>query len=322
VDPQLTDSNYYVRGTHSSPTTRSTSSSIPFSTSPLQANPRSALYPHASHSPSNAGSQILPPISAAIPEILPGNRVRAVSDTEALSRGSLSLTGGRAFRHPQLHFSDPTAPHHPSLRTDLQADSFIDQRRFVGRNAAPGTHYPSSTRSHSHSIGQSSALSDGAEQSQLWSARSSGSSSRISNEYAQTPSAYEYSPHPFSSASLAARQGTAVQYPSSYPVAEGPPSARGSERAPPSAFPHYHGSSGNRPRSGHSSEGDETKSGYGKYECEYCSKRFNRPSSLRVSSAITPIWTCHSFSIYTDPHQYSHRGKASVILTVPCRMHC
>jgi hypothetical protein len=106
-------------------------------------------------------------------------------------------------------------------------------------------------------------------------------------EYAQTAAAHEYSPHPFSSASIAARQGTAIQYPSSYPVAEGPshPStSRGSERAPPSSFPHHHTSSGNRPRSGHSSEGDETKAGYGKYECEYCSKRFNRPSSLRVSS--------------------------------------
>jgi hypothetical protein len=216
------------------------------------------------------------------------------------------------FRHPQPHFSDPTAPHHPSLRTDLQPD---DERRLVGRNAVPGAsgpNYPTpTTRSHSHSITQSSASDNGAEQSQLWSARSSGSSSRISNEYTTTPSAYEYSPHPFSSASLAARQGATGQYPSSHPVAEGPShpsSSRGSERAPPSSFPHYnHGSSGNRPRSGHSSEGDETKSGYGKYECEYCSKRFNRPSSLRVSSAITPIWTCHSFQS-AQIHINTHTG--------------
>lgn len=337
----MTDSNNVARGTLSSPTTRSTSTSVPYATSPRQANPRSTLYPPTnSHSPSSAGSQILPPISAAIPEILPANRVRAVSDTEALMRGGLSPSsgsssgGGRSFRPPQPHHSEllllpntsTTAtssaaaaphPHHPSLRTtDLHLESAgIDQRRHVGRSAvqgASGAHYPPhSSRGHSHSIltpqNSNSALSDDATggQSQLsWplASRSSGSSSTQSrnnnsieyNASAPSSSSHEYSPHPFSSASLSARQGAGIHYPTHH-VTEGQPhlsssTSRGSERAPPpSSFPHHHHSSGgnnNRPRSGHSSEGDETKSGYGKYECEYCSKRFNRPSSLRVSSAI------------------------------------
>lgn len=328
---QVAGVNHIAQDRRSPPATRSPSSSITYATSPDQFNSRSARYPPSSHSPTSVGSQVLPPISVVVPEILPSNRVRAVSDSEALTRASFSSSsssGHGAVRPVQPSFVENTAPspQHLGSHTDTRADSTINHRRHVGRNtvqAPSGAHYPSSSRSHSRSIAQSSGLSDDAEQAAPWST-CSRSSSRNTIDYASASSTQEYPPHPYSPASLAARPGTSLQYSpvnhggsssshSGYHGIEGPPYpayVRGSERAPPSSFP-QHGShgSGNRPRSGNSSEGDETKSGYGKYQCEYCPKRFNRPSSLKVGSAIITIWTCHSQFIYTDPHQYSHRGK-------------
>ncbi|KAG8861015.1 hypothetical protein FRC20_011542 [Serendipita sp. 405] len=270
-------------------------SATPYPTTSQLSSSRPAVSHQSSQSPSGtAFVQALPPISTAIPDFIPANRGRAVSDTEAHSRVGYS---GRSSSHPHQSFLASPAPLHPSLQPRLRADSVDDQQGHIGRS---GTHVPvddvhqsPSGRSQAHSIAQSSGFSDDA--SQPWSRRSFGGTSRSSVEYPASSSSHEYAPHPFSVTARRASGGS--QYPplphvSSTSTVPGPYSSEGSahaspsratDRAPPSAFPHgAYPSSANRPRSANSSEGDETKSGYGKYECEYCSKRFNRPSSLRI----------------------------------------
>ncbi|KIM31859.1 hypothetical protein M408DRAFT_239741 [Serendipita vermifera MAFF 305830] len=327
VDHQSTTATTTTRGRLASPRSTSSSSIAP----PYSSSSRSPTVSRARQSPTSAESTIaLPPISTAIPGFIPAaNRGRAVSDTEAFTRGGLASslsTSATAASGPGLYASrsrEP-APIHPSLhRGDpiSMIDNREQQRGHVGRSPVSTSSYaPSSRRSHAHSIvSQSSSAhsDDPSAPSHAWT------SARSSIEYAQTStSSHEYAPHPYSSASIAARQNAAASAgghtaavainnsnpsssapaptsatsatftPSTTPYAsEGggsgsthaSPSRADRERVPPSSFPLYGVySSGGRPRSGNSSEGDESKGGFGKYECEYCSKRFNRPSSLRV----------------------------------------
>ncbi|CCA68950.1 hypothetical protein PIIN_02810 [Serendipita indica DSM 11827] len=252
----------------------------------LTQSPTEASFAHA-----------LPPLSAAIPEFTPANRGRAVSDTEAHSRVGPS---GRSSVHSSYHSFLDSAPLHPSLYPRLRSDSVDEQqqRRHVGRSpvhtVADDVQHPSpSARSHAHSIPPSSALSDvDTAQSHAWGGRRSMSgTSRSSMEYPPSSSSHEYTAHPYAS-SRQTGQYPALPHVATAPAVPGPYSSessthaspsRGHDRAPPSSFPHgVYPTTVSRPRSANSSEGDESKPGYGKYECEYCSKRFNRPSSLRI----------------------------------------
>ena len=51
----------------------------------------------------------------------------------------------------------------------------------------------------------------------------------------------------------------------------------------------------------------ERKKTVAKYECQYCGKRFNRPSSLKVRSLLCPILQPITSRSCPDPSQHSHR---------------
>ncbi|CAG7854134.1 SubName: Full=Uncharacterized protein {ECO:0000313/EMBL:CCA68950.1} [Serendipita indica DSM 11827] len=279
-----------------SPSPRGTRASTPYPAAMIPVNSRSSTL--LTQSPTEASfAHALPPLSAAIPEFTPANRGRAVSDTEAHSRVGPS---GRSSVHSSYHSFLDSAPLHPSLYPRLRSDSVDEQqqRRHVGRSpvhtVADDVQHPSpSARSHAHSIPPSSALSDvDTAQSHAWGGRRSMSgTSRSSMEYPPSSSSHEYTAHPYAS-SRQTGQYPALPHVATAPAVPGPYSSessthaspsRGHDRAPPSSFPHgVYPTTVSRPRSANSSEGDESKPGYGKYECEYCSKRFNRPSSLRI----------------------------------------
>lgn len=294
---------------------RSTSSSS--ITAPYASSSRSPTVSRARQSP--ATTVALPPISTAIPGFIPANRGRAVSDTEAFTRGGLasSSSGPRE--------SAPPLPIHPSLQHQHQhredpisIDNREHHRGHVGRSPVSAT----TRRSQAHSISQSSSAHDHSDDPSAPSHAWTTATSRSSIEYASS-SQHEYAPHPYSSASIAARQNAGLPplpTSSSAPTASNAftsaseggsthasPSRAERERVPPSAFPLYgvYSSGSSRPRSGNSSEGDESKGGFGKYECEYCSKRFNRPSSLRVRQIS---FICFSLLIRSQIHINTHTG--------------
>jgi len=277
-----------------SPRSASSSSVSPYAS-------RSPTLSRSRQSPSTHSSTVaLPPISTAIPGFLPANRGRAASDTEAFTRVGLTASSGGRIQTPAPRSSRESAPssiQHPSLNPRHSADpATIDRRGHAGNGGSPiqattsdAAHIITTGRSHAHSIASqsSSAHSDEPAPSHAaWTDRSI--------DYSQTSSSHEYAPHPYS---ISARQKAGASPHTQIPVSstgstytsegstQASPSRGGVERhVPPSSFPLYGVySSANRPKSGNSSEGDESKGGFGKYECEYCSKRFNRPSSLRVS---------------------------------------